>query len=214
MSKYVIVGGSATGIGAIEAIREIDNVGDITLISEEMCPYYSRPMISDFVSGKADLNKMKCREDNFWKKNKVSAIIGQKAVSLDLSAKKVTLEKDGLINFEKLLIATGGKPFIPKIKGDEKVGVFSFTTFSDAALLESEIEKLKNVIVVGGGLIGVSVTEALVNRGLKVTMIELKDHILSLILDNKSSEMIQKRIEEAGVTILAGQTIKISFYLI
>ena len=208
MSKYVIVGGSATGIGAIEAIREIDNIGDITLISEEVCPYYSRPMISDFVSGKADFNKMKCREDNFWKKNKVSAIVGQKAVSLDLLEKKVTLEKDGLIKFEKLLIATGGKPFIPKITGANKEGVYSFTTLSDAALLESVVEKSKSVVVVGGGLIGVSVTEALVNRGLKVTVVELKDHILSLILDNKSSEMIQKQIEEAGVKILTGQTIK------
>ena len=141
MSKYVIVGGSATGIGAIEAIREIDSIGDITLISEEACPYYSRPMISDFVSGKAYFSRMKCREDDFWKKNKVSAIVGQKAVSLDLLEKQVTLEKDGFIKFEKLLIATGGKPFIPKIMGDEKEGVYSFTTLSDAALLESVIEE-------------------------------------------------------------------------
>lgn len=208
MSKYVIVGGSATGIGAIEAIREIDSTGGITLISEEACPYYSRPMISDFVSGKADFNKMKCREDTFWKKNNVSAIVGQKAIDIDLLEKQVTLERDGSIKYEKLLIATGGKPFIPKIKGDDKIGVYSFTTLSDAALLESEIKQSKSVIVVGGGLIGVSVTEALVNRGLKVTMVELKDYILSLILDNKSSEMIQKQIEEAGVTILTGQTIK------
>ena len=73
MSKYVIVGGSATGMGAIEAIREVDSLGRITLISEEVCPYYSRPMISDLVSGKADFNKMKCREDNFWKK-KISIV--------------------------------------------------------------------------------------------------------------------------------------------
>lgn len=208
MSKYVIVGGSATGMGAIEAIREVDPIGDITLISEEICPYYSRPMISDLVSGKADFNKMKCREDDFWKKNKVSAIIDQKAISLNLSEKQITLEKDGSIKYEKLLIATGGKPFIPKIMGGDKEGVYSFTTLSDANLLESKIEKSKNVIVVGGGLIGVSVTEALVNRGLKVTMVELKDSILSLILDGKASEMIQKQIEEAGVKILTGQTIK------
>jgi len=208
VSKYVIVGGSATGMGAIEAIREVDLLGCITLISEEVCPYYSRPMISDLVSGKADFNKMKCREDNFWKKNNVLAIVGQKAVNLNLSEKKITLDNNELIKYEKLLIATGGTPFIPKIKGGNKKGVYSFTTISDATLLESKIEKSKNVVVVGGGLIGVSVTEALVNRGLKVTMVELKDHILSLILDEKSSEMIQKAIEEAGVTILTGKTIK------
>jgi NAD(P)H-nitrite reductase large subunit len=195
-------------MGAIEAIREVDPLGDITLISEEICPYYSRPMISDLVSGKADFSKMKCRDDDFWKKNKVSAIIDQKAISLDLLEKQITMEKEGSIKYEKLLIATGGKPFIPKILGCDKEGVYSFTTLSDATLLKNKIEKSKNVIVVGGGLIGVSVTEALVNRGLKVTMVELKDSILSLILDIKASKMFQKQIEEAGVTILTGQTIK------
>ena len=61
MAKYVIVGASAAGIGAVEAIRKVDPAGTITVITEEACPHYSRPMISDFVSGKADIQKMKCQ---------------------------------------------------------------------------------------------------------------------------------------------------------
>lgn len=109
MSKYVIIGGSAAGIGGIEAIREVDHDGAITLISEELCPHYSRPMISDLVSGKSTFNKMKCREDDFWEKNRVSALAGNKAISMDLLEKQVVLEKGGSVKFEKLLIATGGK---------------------------------------------------------------------------------------------------------
>ena len=85
MSKYVIVGASAAGIGAVEAIREVDPVGTITVISEELCPQYSRPMISDLVSGKANLEKIKCREDEFWQKNEVQALTGRTAVSLNLA---------------------------------------------------------------------------------------------------------------------------------
>ena len=80
MAKYVIVGASAAGIGAVEAIREVDPVGAITVITEESCAHYSRPMISDFVSGKADTQKMKCRTDSFWKENNAEALIGKKAV--------------------------------------------------------------------------------------------------------------------------------------
>jgi NAD(P)H-nitrite reductase large subunit len=208
MSKYVIVGASAAGIGAVEAIREVDPVGTVTVISEEPCPQYSRPMISDLVSGKANFEKMMCREDEFWEKNEVQALTGRTAVSLNLAEKWVALDKGNHINFEKLLIATGGKPFVPKIEGAEKEGVFTFTTLSDAERLAAKIETAKSAVVIGGGLIGVSVTEALVKRGLKVTMVELKDTILSLILDPTASEMVENVIKKAGVTIATGQTVQ------
>jgi NAD(P)H-nitrite reductase large subunit len=208
MSKYVIVGASAAGIGAVEAIREVDPVGTVTVISEEPCPQYSRPMISDLVSGKANFDKMMCREDEFWEKNEVQALTGRTAVSLNLADKYVELEKGDHVDFEKLLIATGGRPFVPKIEGAEKEGVFTFTTLSDAEHLAAKVEAAKSAVVIGGGLIGVSVTEALVKRGLKVTMVELKDDILSLILDPTASEMVENVISNAGVTIATGQTVQ------
>jgi NAD(P)H-nitrite reductase large subunit len=208
MPKYVIVGASAAGIGAVEAIREVDPVGTITVISEEPCPQYSRPMISDLVSGKANFEKMMCREDEFWEKNDVQALTGRTALSLNLADKYVALDKGDRVNFEKLLIATGGKPFVPKIEGADKEGVYTFTTLSDAESLAAKIETTKSAVVVGGGLIGVSVTEALVKRGLKVTMVELKDTILSLILDPTASEMVENIIRKAGVTIITGQSVQ------
>ncbi len=208
MSKYVIVGASAAGIGAVEAIREVDPVGTITVISEETCPQYSRPMISDLVSGKANFEKMKCRDDQFWAKNGVQALTGRTAVSLNLADKYVALDKGDRVNFEKLLVATGGKPFIPKIEGADKNGVFTFTTLADAENLTARIEKAKSAVVIGAGLIGISVTEALVKRGLKVTMVELQDKILSLILDPTASEMVENVIRKAGVTIATGQTVQ------
>jgi NAD(P)H-nitrite reductase large subunit len=208
MPKYVIVGASAAGIGAVEAIREVDPVGTITVISEEPCPQYSRPMISDLVSGKADFGKMMCREHEFWENNGVQALTGRTAVGLNLTDKYVALDKGEHVNFEKLLVATGGKPFVPKIEGSDKDGVFTFTTLSDAESLAAKIEKAKSAVVIGAGLIGVSVTEALVKRGLKVTMVELQDKILSLILDPTASEMVENVIRKAGVTIAIGQTVK------
>jgi NAD(P)H-nitrite reductase large subunit len=208
MPKYVIVGASAAGIGAVEAIREVDPVGTITVISEEPCPQYSRPMISDLVSGKANFDKMLCREDEFWEKKNVQALTGRTAVNLNLAEKWVALDKGDHVNFEKLLIATGGKPFVPKIEGADKEGVYTFTTLSDAESLAAKIETAKSAVVVGGGLIGVSVTEALVKRGLKVTMVELKDNILSLILDPTASEMVENVISNAGVTIATGLSVQ------
>jgi NAD(P)H-nitrite reductase large subunit len=209
MSKYVIVGGSAAGLGAVEAIRDVDPAGSITVITDEACSHYSRPMISDFVSGKADLKKMNCRTEDFWKQNNVEALIG-KATALNLTEKTVQLESGEKVQYGKLLLATGGKPFVPKTEGSEKDGVFTFTTIGDAQRIAAKIDavKAKAAVVIGGGLIGISVTEALVKRGLKVTMVELQDKILSLLLDAKGSDIMEAVVKKAGVDVITGQSVQ------
>jgi NAD(P)H-nitrite reductase large subunit len=210
MPKYVIIGACAAGIGAVEAIREVDPVGEITVISEEQCSHYSRPMISDFVSGKADLAKMKTRDDQFWQKNKVNMLTGKKAVSLNIAEHIVALEGGDKVAYEKLLLATGGKPFVPKMDGQDKEGVYTFTNISDAERLSQKINsgQAKNAVVIGAGLIGISVTEALTKRGVKVTTVELQDKILSLLLDPKASDMVEAVVRKAGVNIVTGQSVQ------
>jgi len=208
MSKYVIIGGSAGGIGSVEAIREVDPMGELTVISEEPFPQYSRPMISEYVSREATLETMKYRGDQFWNKNNVQTLTGRTAIKIDFTKKQVELEGGTKIDYEKLLIATGGRPFVPRMEGEEKDGVFTFTEISSAKGLESKLEQCKSAVVIGGGLIGVSAAEALVKRGITVTLVELKEHILNLILDEKASEIAEKVLSEAGVTVITGQTVQ------
>ncbi len=210
MAKYVVVGASAAGIGAVEAIREIDQTGTITIISDETCAHYSRPMISDLVSGKADIQKMKCRSDEFWKENNIDALTGKKATALNLTEKTVQLDSGEKVAYEKLLIATGGKPFVPKMEGSDKDGLFTFTTMGDAQRLAAKIDSVnaKAAVVIGAGLIGISVTEALMKRGLKVTMVELQEKILSLLLDAKGSDLVEGVIRKAGVNVVTGQSVQ------
>lgn len=208
MTKYVIIGGSASGVGAVEAIREVDPVGDLIVISNEPFPQYSRPMISEYVSGEATLNTMKYREDQFWKKHNVKMLTGKTATRIDFIKKQVEINGEDKISYDKLLIATGGKPFVPRIEGGEKDGVFTFTELSSAESLEARMEQSKNAIVIGGGLIGVSASEALVKRGIKVTLVELKDDILNLIMDKTASEIAEKMLTEAGVKVITGQTVR------
>ena len=210
MAKYLIVGASAAGVGAVEAIRKVDPSGTIMIITEEICTHYSRPMISDLVSGKVDIQKMKCKTDSFWKENNTEARIGKKAVSLNLTDKTVKLEDGEEVVYEKLLIATGGKPFVPKMDGQDKDGVFTFTNISDAQRLAAKIDSIhaKSAVVIGAGLIGISVTEALMKRGLKVTVVELQEKILSLILDAKASDIVEAVIRKAGINFATGQSVQ------
>ena len=210
MPKYLIVGASAAGLGAVEAIRKVDPTGTITVITDETCSHYSRPMISDYVSGKADMKKINCRTEDFWKENNVEALMGKKVTALNLAEKSVQLESGEKVAFEKLLIATGGKPFVPKTEGSDKDGVFTFTTIGDAQRIAAKIDAInaKAAVVVGGGLIGISITEALLKRGLKVTMVELQDKILSLLLDAKGSDIVEAVVRKAGVNVVTGQSVQ------
>lgn len=106
------------------------------------------------------------------------------------------------------LIATGGKPIVPKTEGADKKGVFTFTTISDAERLAAVVKKGQKAVVIGGGLIGISVADALVERGVEVTIVELKDRILSLILDEAASRIIGDYVEDSGATTITGQTVK------
>jgi NAD(P)H-nitrite reductase large subunit len=208
MSKYVIIGGSVGGVGAVEAIREIDPVGELTVISEEPFPQYSRPMISEYVSREVTLEAMKYRGDQFWKKKNIYALTGRTAVNIDFVKRQVELDGGDKVDFEKLLIATGGIPFVPTMEGGDKDGVFTFTELSSAKSIESKLEKARYVVVIGGGLIGVSAAEALMKRGINVTLVELKEKILNLILDETASEIAEKVLREAGVNVITGQTVQ------
>jgi NAD(P)H-nitrite reductase large subunit len=210
MAKYVIVGASAAGIGAVEAIRAVDPVGTITIISDEACAYYSRPMISDLVSGKADTKKMQCKTDDFLAENNVEILLNKKATALNTTEKNITLDGGEKMSYEKLLLATGGKPFVPKMDGQEKDGVFTFTTMAEAQRLADKIDTIhaKSAVVIGAGLIGISVTEALVKRGVKVTVVELQEKILSLLLDPQASDIVEAVIRKAGVHFATGQSVQ------
>lgn len=206
MVKYVIIGASAGGIGAVEAIRDVDPTGSIVVISEE--PAYSRPMISNLLENSANQSKMQYRDPSFWNKHQVQRLIQKQALHLDVANGYVELEDTECIAFEQLLLATGGLPIIPPIEGVNKNGVFTFNSLSDAEALSPRIKDGAPVVVLGGGLIGVSVAEALHHRGASVTIVELKEHFLSLILDATASSMIENAITHAGVRVITGETIR------
>ncbi len=100
MATYVIVGNSAGAIGAVEAIRQVDKAGSIVLLSEEEYPVYSRPMISEYLAGEANLDQMLYRPREFYARNHVEALLGRRAVALDLTEKSVRLEDGSTIGFE------------------------------------------------------------------------------------------------------------------
>lgn len=205
-TKYLIVGNSAGGIGAAEAIRQIDKKEPMVIISDEPYPSYSRPLISKYLSGESDLNGMLYRPPDFYDQNSITAVFGKKVNNLDLKSHAAELDDEKIV-WEKLLLATGGKPIVPRMEGDDKNGVFSFITLNDAKAIDGFLYNIGEAVVIGGGLIGMSVTEALKKRGLNVSVVEMKDRVLNTILDEQASLMAEETIRQSGVKVITGHTV-------
>ncbi|MCK4590771.1 MAG: FAD-dependent oxidoreductase, partial [Candidatus Latescibacteria bacterium] len=208
-SKYLIIGNSVAAVAAVEAIRSQDQAGEITIVSDEPYSVYSRPLITYFLSGKVDEERMFYREGDFCQQNKVTALLGKRATALFTQEKKVLLEDSQELHFDCLLLATGGTPIIPQIEGKKLRGVFTFTRWNDARQVRDFIQtqKVRRAIVVGGGLIGLKVTEALVELGVEVTVVELADRILGTTFDKEASELVKNYIKEFSVDVLVNNTI-------
>jgi NAD(P)H-nitrite reductase large subunit len=207
--KYLIIGNSAGGIGAAEAIREVDKAGAITIISDEHYPAYSRPLISEYLANRCPLERMLYRSPDFYDRNSIRALFGEKVAQVNLDEHTVKLASGRTLTWQKLLLATGGLPIVPKIEGIGLKGVFNFNKLDDARAIDeflNQYTRKVRAVVIGGGLIGVSVTEALIKRGGKVTIVEMKEQILNTVLDEEASALAEKALMQAGVEIVTGHT--------
>jgi NAD(P)H-nitrite reductase large subunit len=208
--KYMIIGNSAGGIGAAEAIRELDKTGTMAIVSDEPYPAYSRPLISEHLFEGRPLERMLYRPADFYEQNKIQTIFGERVVGVDFSGHSLKLESGRKLEWQKLLLATGGSPIVPKIEGRELKEVFTFAKLGDAEAIDQFLNKHQGkvkALVIGGGLIGVSASEALVKRGVGVTIVEMKDWILNTILDEEGAALEAKALTEAGVDIITGHTV-------
>jgi NAD(P)H-nitrite reductase large subunit len=206
-TKYLIIGNSAGGIGAAEAIRQVDKEGALTIVSEEPYPAYSRPAISKYLAGERTFEGILFRPLNFYEQNNILFLLGKKVTHLKLDGRTAWLDDNEQIAWEKLLLAVGGKPIFPKMKGSDKRGVFTFINLDDAKAVDRFLDNARKAVVIGGGLIGISVTEALVKRGVDVIVVEMKERILNTILDQQASLLAEEVLKQAGVEIITGHTV-------
>jgi len=194
--KYVIIGNSAAGIGAVEGIRQIDTQGEITIIASESHHTYSRPLISYLLKG--TVKTLHYRNTDFYEKNNCKTIFGT-AVT-EINEKTVRLENGETVQYDKLLVATGSSAFVPPFEGLDTVAEkFNFMCLDDALALGNALDSPKNVLIIGAGLIGLKCAEGILSKAKSVSVLDLSPKILSSILDDDSAGLVKSHLESAGV---------------
>jgi nitrite reductase (NADH) large subunit len=203
--RYVIVGGSAAGVSAIEAIRSLDRTSPIELFSDEETPLYSRVLLTYYIAGAISKEDLHFRPLEFFKENTVTPHLGKRVKSVSPDSKCIETEDGKNHTFDKLLIATGSSPKTLNMPGVDKEGVCGLRNMEHAQKIISRSDKTDTVCILGGGLIGLRDGYALAARGLKVKMIVKSNRILSQMLDEESSAMVQERLQEHGIEIRTGR---------
>ena len=204
-SKYIIVGGSAAGMAAAHTIRLHDRKGSVTVLSEEPDTPYFRPLIPFLVSGK------KCAEDMVlagcgpYTGRDITVRTGARVESVNTVEKTVFVQGNGGLAYEKILFATGSHPYIPpEIKGADADGVFALRTLADARKMAKRVEMSDHAVMLGGGLLNLKAAFALLERGLKVTLVVYSPEVLSQLMEPEDAFLIRKALDRAGLKIKTG----------
>lgn len=206
--NYLIIGNSVAGIAALEAIRTNYPNAPITVVSKEDSLPVSRPLLPYWLERKIKEEDLFYRNKKFYETNAVNLILNQEVIAIQPKEKRVTLKNKKKISYTHLLIATGSQPIVPPIKGVDKKNVFTFNTVEEIRKLAGVISKAKRAIVLGGGMIGLKVSESLRNLGLSVTIIELANRLLITILDEEAGLLLKEHLVKNGLEIILGNTIR------
>lgn len=200
--KYLIIGNGIAGLAAAKEIRKNDEKGSIVMVTNESSYTYYRVKLTEYLSKEEfNDNDLLVSKKEWYDENKVEVIISKIVEDIDVENSRIKLDDGQKIGYEKLLIATGSRPFIPPINGKFKEGTFALRTLKDLRYIQKYLKKCENVSVIGGGLLGLEAAWALKELGKKVTIVEFAPYLLPRQLDKEISEKLTEKLSKAGFEI-------------
>jgi len=204
MSNYLIIGNGVAGTTAAENIRKIDKKGNITMVTGEDLPFYYRIRLNEYISGEIEENDLVAKKEKWYRDQNINLELVTRIVGAKDKGKALITENNRTLSYDRLLIATGSHSFIPPIKGSEKKSVFSLRTIKDARDISAYARNIENVVLIGGGLLGLEAGNALRKLGKKVTVVEFFPRLLPRQLDVDGAKRLQGIMEEMGFSFRLG----------
>jgi len=202
--RYVVIGSSASGINGAKALRELDKDAEIVLVSKDEY-VYSRCILHHYISGIRDIKALNFCGDDFFEKYNISWVNGVKVDRLDDKKQIIELSDKRKIRYDKILIASGASPFIPPIENlREANNIIGLRNLEDAQKIKDAIGDIKNVIVLGAGLVGIDAVAGLVDYGLNITVVEMMDRVLAVQLDHRAAGKYEELFSKKGVNFKLG----------
>ena len=204
--KLVMVGNGMAGVRTLEELIKVaPDLYDITVFGAEPHPNYNRILLSPVLAGEQTLDEIVLNSWDWYKENNVTLHAGKKVVQVDRVRRIVRAEDGTEEEYDRLLMCTGSSPFILPVPGNDLPGVISYRDISDTDAMIDAARRYRHAVVIGGGLLGLEAANGLKLRGMDVTVVHLADWLLERQLDQMAGRMLQKSLEDRGLTFLLGK---------
>ena len=208
MTKIVIIGGGHAAAQAVTTLRQKKFEGDVTLVTEEaIIPYQRPPLSKAYLAGELAADRLPILRETGYEKAGVTVRLSTRADAIDPAAKTVTLAGGETLAFDKLLIATGGRPRRLNCPGADLPGLHYIRTAADTDAMRPAFEAANKIVIVGGGYIGLEIASVARKAGKQVTVLEAEDRILARVVAPEVSEFYNELHTAEGVDIRTQQMV-------
>lgn len=209
-SRIVIAGAGIAGLSAAKAVRETAPDAEITLLSAETEPPYYRLNLTRYLAGEVAEGDLPIHSLKWYEEHRIHLVLGTSLAKVHSLEKKIELLDGSQLEYDKLIVATGARPFVPPIPGSEQPHVYTLRTAGDAKTILSAVSPETQVVCIGGGILGLETAGALARQGAGVTVLEAFDHLMPLQLNAAGGDVMAEHLYTLGINVITqAQTSKI-----
>lgn len=210
VQRVVIVGNGVAGITAASHMRRLHPDCSIDIVSRSPHPFYNRIAITRLIHRPQGLGSLQLMPDRWYEEQRITQWLNTSVARIDRDGKEIVLGTGQALPYDRLVIATGARWAKPSIPGIQTQGTFGLREAADAIRIRAyaQSRNVRRAAVLGGGLLGLEVAEALAKLGVEVTVVERADALSAHVLDDEAGRLLRGSMESAGVKVRLGATVK------
>ncbi|MBX8488266.1 FAD-dependent oxidoreductase [Pseudomonas cichorii] len=198
--RLVMIGNGMAGVRTLEELLKLnEDLYEITVFGAEPHPNYNRILLSPVLAGEQTFDDIVLNDLNWYKEHNIQLLLNRRVVKIDRFRRIVTAEDGTQAPYDRLLIATGSRPFVLPVPGNTLKGVIGYRDIADTRLMIDTATTHRRAVVIGGGLLGLEAANGLKLRGMDVTVIHNGKWLLERQLDKTSGQMLQAALERRGL---------------
>jgi nitrite reductase (NADH) large subunit len=209
--KLVLVGNGMAGVRTIEEVLKLDPERfEITVFGAEPHPNYNRIMLSPVLAGEKSIDDIVLNSRDWYTQHGITLHSGDPVTAVDRVQRRVITASGREAQYDRLLLATGSRPFIIPVPGSDKQGVIGFRDIADVQSMLAASKQYRNAVVIGGGLLGLEAANGLLKNGMSVTVVHLLDTLMERQLDRPAAQLLKASLEDKGLSFrMQAQTAEI-----
>lgn len=201
--RLVVVGNGMAGMRTVEELLKLaPDLYDITVFGAEPYGNYNRILLSPVLAGEKRVDDIILNARDWYRENGIRLYAGDPVVSIDRRRRIVRSQGGIEVGYDRLLIATGSKPFLVPVPGHGLPGVIAFRDIQDVETMLAAARSHRYAVVIGGGLLGLEAANGLMRQGMSVTVVHVMDSLMERQLDRSASVLLQQALEKKGLRFL------------